>query len=115
MPRGREADMAPNRKNPPPTLCWKCARATAAPGLACSWSRHDDFCPVEGWEAVPSYNDNNSPENRCSYTVFACPLFMAEPEREVLPFYEYDEEPELPRRSWGREPGSAEREVKERC
>lgn len=33
------------------TLCWRCRRATNAPGMGCSWSRRTDPEPVEGWEA----------------------------------------------------------------
>ena len=75
--------MARGDKEPKQTLCWSCGRATNAPGIGCSWSQYRDYRPVDGWDATLTINDNNIFENRRSYIVHACPLFLPEPERRV--------------------------------
>lgn len=71
------------------TLCWRCRRATNAPGMGCSWSRCADPEPVEGWEARETslkdshcYRGNNRLTIR-SYIVRTCPLFL--PDRKSEP------------------------------
>lgn len=62
------------------TLCWRCRRATNAPGLGCSWSRRVNPEPVAGWDARPTRIKNS--RGACgdaldeSYIVFACPEFL---------------------------------------
>ena len=67
------------------TLCWRCQRATNAPGMGCSWSRRADPEPVEGWEARETtlkgsdyYHGKNYTTIIQSYVIRACPLFVAD-------------------------------------
>ena len=66
------------------TLCWRCQRATNAPGMGCSWSRQVNPEPVEGWEADPTSMAGNHYYYKGmalevqSYVVRSCPLFVAD-------------------------------------
>lgn len=71
------------------TLCWRCRRATNAPGMGCSWSRHADPEPVEGWEARETtlkssdyYRGKNYTTIIQSYVIRACPLFLPDGKSE---------------------------------
>lgn len=71
------------------TLCWRCRRATNAPGMGCSWSRHADPEPVEGWEARETtlkssdyYHGKNYTTIIQSYVIRACPLFLPDGKSE---------------------------------
>lgn len=72
------------------TLCWRCRRATNAPGMGCSWSRRTDPEPVEGWEARETtlkgsdyYHGKNYTTIIQSYVIRACPLFLPDNKTET--------------------------------
>lgn len=72
------------------TLCWRCRRATNAPGMGCSWSRRADPEPVEGWEARETtlkgsdyYHGKNYTTIIQSYVIRACPLFLPDNKTET--------------------------------
>lgn len=71
------------------TLCWRCRRATNAPGMGCDWSRHTDPEPIEGWEARETslkgsyyYHGKNYTTTIQSYLVRTCPLFLPDEKSE---------------------------------
>lgn len=72
------------------TLCWRCRRATNAPGMGCSWSRRADPEPVEGWEARETtlkgsdyYHGKNYTTIIQSYVIRTCPLFLPDNKTET--------------------------------
>ena len=76
------------------TLCWRCQRATNAPGRGCSWSRRADPEPVEGWEARETtlkgsdyYHGKNYTTIIQSYVIRACPLFLPDGKGEPPRIY----------------------------
>ena len=76
------------------TLCWRCRRATNAPGMGCSWSRRADPEPVEGWEARETtlkgsnyYHGKNYTTIIQSYVIRACPLFLPDEKNEPPRIY----------------------------
>lgn len=76
------------------TLCWRCQRATNAPGMGCSWSRRTDPEPVEGWEARETtlkgsdyYHGKNYTTIIQSYVIRACPLFLPDGKSEPPRIY----------------------------
>ena len=75
------------------TLCWRCQRATNAPGMGCSWSRQVNPEPVEGWEADPTSMPGNHYYYKGmavkvqSYAVHSCPLFLPDEKNEPPRIY----------------------------
>jgi len=61
------------------TLCWVCKNSVLASNAPCSWV--SKFEPVDGWNAVPTYdkktvsNLTKDPSSPQSYLVISCPLF----------------------------------------
>lgn len=79
------------------TLCWRCRRATNAPGMGCSWSRRADPEPVEGWEARETtlkgsdyYHGKNYTTIIQSYVIRTCPLFYRTRKRAAAYIQEVD-------------------------
>lgn len=54
-----------------PALCWDCAKACGD----CSWSRHYDRKPIEGWVARERLTTIDGQAVEASYLVIECPEF----------------------------------------